>query len=390
MKKQLLLQLAAVKRWLKRVAPPIFTLLKAFNQRREQLWTSPLGYVWRNSHLGHAFSVAAFRLTQGRLTSASTSHLMFDGSLRLHKYRQASWIADMARRRWPNAIDVVSMQCTLALKAGELSKAFVLLQRCLSASDYRAVDRVLFRTGSRPRDLHQSEEVFRWLSHRGDLDFNRRSYALVAEAYLMLRLKKLARVQELIEALEGMAEHLRSSEETTCCPQSNRQNLGKLYVSISSAQYHLALLQEDMPLLARCWQRLADFSRAIDRDQINADALFRMSSNLGRGLALGFMLDPRQYGKVRSDALTLLNAWTTASAAGLTPSRRVRGRTPQENHLLFLEALRDSCEELHQAGGSVTPQACRHWARLLNHSSERSLTDAIASLVQRQLIEPEP
>ena len=123
---------------------------------------------------------------------------------------------------------------------------------------------------------------------------------------------------------------------------------------------------------------------------MNADALFRMSSNLGRGLALGFLLDPRQYGTVRSDALTLLNAWTSANAAGLAPRRRVRGRTPQENHLLFLETLQNRCVELHQAGASVAPEACRHWARLLNHSSEGRLTDTIAALVQRQLNEPEP
>ena len=314
---------------------------------------------------------------------------MFDASLRLHQYQQVSLIAETARRRWPDAIDVVSMQCTLAFKAGALPEAFVLLDRCLSASDYRAVDRVLFRTGSRPGDLHQSDEVFRSLSERADLDLTRRSYALVAEAYLILRLRNAARAQELIAALEEIAEKLRSDEATTCCPQSNRQNLGNLYVSINSALYHLALLQGDMPLLARCWQRLAEFSRAIDRDRMNADALFRMSSNLGRGLALGFLLDSRQYGTVRSDALILLNAWTTANAAGLAPRRRVRGRTPQENHLLFLQELQNSCEELHQAGGSVTPQACRHWARLLNHSSEGSLTDTIAALVQRQVNEPE-
>ena len=390
MKEQLSLQLAAVKRWLKRVAPPIFALLKALNQRRERLWTSPFAYVWRNSHLGHDFAVALFRLTQGRLTSASTSYLMFDGSLRLHEYQQASCIADVARRRWPHAIDVVAMQCTLALRAGALPEALALLERCLSASDYRAVDRVLFRTGSRPRDLYQSDEVFRSLSQRADLDLTRRSYALVAEAYLILRLQNAVRAQELIEALEGTAEKLRCDEATTCCPQSNRQNLGKLYVSINSALYHLALLRGDMLLLVRCWQRLADFSQAIDREQINADALFRMSSNLGRGLALGFLLDPHQYGKARSDVLTLLNAWVTANATGFVPRRHVKGRTPQENHLLFLEALRDNCEELHQAGGSVTPQVCRHWARLLNHSSERSLTDTIATLVQRQLTDSEP
>ena len=340
--------------------------------------------------LRHALRVLVFRFTGGRLTSASKSYRLFEGSLRLHQYQQASLIADTARRRWADAIDVVSMQCTLAFKAGALPEAFALLERCLFAPDYRAVDRVLFRTGSRPRDLYQSDEVFRSLSQRADLDFTRRSYALVAEAYLILRLKNAARAEELVAALEDRAEKLRSNPATTRCSQSNRQNLGKLYVSIGSALYHLALIQGDMALLARCWQRFADFSQAIDREHMNADALFRMSSNLGRGLALGLLLDPRHHGGARVDALALLSAWVSANAAGLVTRRHVKGRTPQENHLLFLEALRDSCEELHQAGGSVTPQACRHWARLLNHSSERSLTDTIATLVQRQLTEPGP
>ena len=340
--------------------------------------------------LQHALRVFVFRFTGGRLTSALKSYRLFEASLRLHQYQQASLIADTARRRWPEATDVVSMQCTLAFKAGALPEAFALLDRCLSASDHRSVDRVLFRTGSRPRDLHQTDEVFRSLSQRADLDFTRCSYALVAEAYLILRLKNAARAEELVTALEDRAEKLHSDEATTRCPQSNRRNLGKLYVSINSALYHLALLQGDMPLLARCWQRLAVFSQTIDREQMNADALFRMSSNLGRGLALGFLLDPRQYGRARIDALALLSTWVTANAAGLAPRRHVKGRTPQENHVLFLEALRDSCKELHQNDASVTPQACRHWARLLNHSSERSLTDTIAGLVQRQLNEPEP
>ena len=340
--------------------------------------------------LRHALRVFIFRFTRGMLTSAPKGYRLFEASLRLHQYQQASLIAETARRRWPDAIDVVSMQCTLAFKAGSLPEAFALLDRCLSVSDYRAVDRVLFRTGSRPRDLHQSDEVFRSLSQRADLDLSRCSYALVAEAYLILRLRNVARAHELVVALEGMAEKLCSDGTTTCCPQSNRQNLGKLYVSIGSALYHLALFQGDMPLLVRCWQRLVDFSQAIDREQMNADALFRMSSNLGRGLALGFLLDPRQHGSARADVLTLLNDWVAANAAGLIPRRHIKGRTPQENHLLFLEALRDSCEELHQAGGSVNPQACRHWARMLNHSSERSLTDTIATLVQRQLTEPGP
>ena len=338
--------------------------------------------------LRHGLRVLIFRLTRGMLASASKSYRLFEASLRFHQYQQAALIAETARRRWPDAIDVVSMQCTLAFKAGALPEAFVLLDRCLSASDYRAVDRVLFRTGSRPRDLRQSDEVFHSLSQRVDLDLTRRSYALVAEAYLILRLQNAMRAQELIGALEDMAEKLRCADATTCCQHSNRQNLGKLYVSIGSALYHLALFRGDMPLLARCWRRFADFSQAIDREQMNADALFRMSSNLGRGLALGFLLDPRQYGSARADVLTLLNDWVAANAAGLVPRRHIKGRTPQENHLLFLEALRDSCEELHQVGGSVTPQACRHWARLLNHSSERSLTDTIATLVQRQLTEP--
>lgn len=177
--------------------------------------------------LRHALRVFIFRFTRGILTSAPKGYRLFEASLRLHQYQQASLIAETARRRWPDAIDVVSMQCMLAFKAGSLPEAFALL-------------------------------------------------------------------------------------------------------------------------------------------------------------------DPRQYGSARVEVLTLLNDWVAANATGLVPRRHIKGRTPQENHLLFLEALRDSCKELHQAGGSVNPQACRHWARLLNHSSERSLTDTIATLVQRQLTDPGP
>ena len=336
-------------------------------------------------HLLQICRIVFFRLTRGFFASSREAYRLFEASLRLHKYQQASWISDVARQRWPYEIDVISMQATLAFKAGMLSDAFDLLEQCLSASDYRAVDRVLFRTGSRPRDLHQADEVFRFLSRRSDLDFTRRSYALVADAYLMLRLKNSEQAHELIEALEEVAETLRSRNSTRCCQQSNRRNLGKLYVSIGSALYHLACLQGDMNLLFRCWERFAEFSRVIDKNQMNADAFFRMSSNLGRGLALGFLLDPRQHGQARSESLALLKAWTSVNAAGFGSQRPVHGKTPQENHLLFLEALQDSCAELHRSGDSANLQSCRHWARLINHSSERSLTDTIAVMVQRTL-----
>ena len=124
--------------------------------------------------LRHALRVFIFRLTRGMLTSASKSYRLFEASLRFHQYQQASLIAETARRRWPDAIDVVSMQCTLAFKAGALPEAFALLERCLFAADFRAVDRVLFCTGSRPRDLRQSDEVFRSLSQRTYLDLAQR------------------------------------------------------------------------------------------------------------------------------------------------------------------------------------------------------------------------
>ena len=106
--------------------------------------------------LRHALRVLIFRLTRGMLTSASNSYRLFEASLRFHQYQQASLIAETAWCRWPEVIDVVSMQCTMAFKAGALPEAFALLEHCLFVADYRAVDRVLFRTGSRPRDLCQS------------------------------------------------------------------------------------------------------------------------------------------------------------------------------------------------------------------------------------------
>ena len=233
-------------------------------------------------HLLQTCRIVFFRLTRGFFASSREAYRLFEASLRLHKYQQASWISDLARQRWPYGIDVVSMQATLAFKAGLLSDAFDWLEQCLSASDYRAVDRVLFRTGSRPPDLHQADEVFRFLSRRSDLDFTRRSYALVADAYLMLRLKNSEQAHELIEALEEVAETLRSRKSTRCCQQPNRRNLGKLYVSIGSALYHLACLQGDMNLLFRCWDRFAEFSRVIDKNQMNADAFSYVQQSWSR------------------------------------------------------------------------------------------------------------
>ena len=131
-------ELAVFKIRLKRVAPLIFSLLQTLNQWRNYFWTSPLLYVWRNSHLGHALGVSLFRLTQGRLTSASASYRIFDSSLRLHNYQQAFWIADMARCRYPDAIDIVAMQCTLALSSGAMPDALALLERCLLAKRQRS------------------------------------------------------------------------------------------------------------------------------------------------------------------------------------------------------------------------------------------------------------
>ena len=47
--------------------------------------------------LRHALRVLIFRLTRGMLTSASKSYRLFEASLRLHQYKQASLIAETAR-----------------------------------------------------------------------------------------------------------------------------------------------------------------------------------------------------------------------------------------------------------------------------------------------------
>ena len=83
--------------------------------------------------LRHALRVLIFRTIRGMLTTASNSYRLFEASLRFHQYQQASLIAETARRRWPDAIDVVSMQCTLAFKAGAIPEAFALLKHCLFA-----------------------------------------------------------------------------------------------------------------------------------------------------------------------------------------------------------------------------------------------------------------
>ena len=96
----------------------------------------------------------ACRMSAGWFCPRSDFYRLFEASLKLHLYLRASVLANLAARRRPGDADVQSMQCTLAFRSGQLDQAFSLLVPRLQDGDYRAVERLLFRTGSRPQDVH--------------------------------------------------------------------------------------------------------------------------------------------------------------------------------------------------------------------------------------------
>ena len=85
---------------------------------------------------------------QGRFHSSLSAYRLFEIALRLHNYSRAERICTLSSQRFGHISDVLTMLCILSFKAGNLDSGFVQLAECLRSSDFRAVERLLFLTGS--------------------------------------------------------------------------------------------------------------------------------------------------------------------------------------------------------------------------------------------------
>lgn len=338
----------------------------------------------KSQRLRYEVQFWACRLSLGWCCRQRWFYRLFETSLRLHCYPRATVLAGLAARRCPDSADVQSMQCTLAFRSGDLDQAFALLSQRLRVGDYRAVERLLFRTGSRPQDERDRLQVLAQLSQLPELLQSHRCYALIAQSYLVLKLADCSMAVSLLQGLRPLVLELAADPEVFGCTESNRRNRAKLLISLCTTSYHLALLVGDDSELAWVWSEVMAVSSRLRYSQLNADACLRMSSNLSRCLALGALMhDARASG---SDPLMRsLAAVKTVEAAVrrycLTPSGEGVSKT-QENHLALMVQLQKNLLKLSSEVPSERESGMRRLSQLLNHSSARDLNGVIAHRLQ--------
>jgi hypothetical protein len=276
------------------------------------------------------------------------------------------------------------MRCTLALRDGDLDSGLTLLQHRLDQSDLRAVERFLFRTGSRPRDFSQCMRVFARIICSDQVAYTHRCYALIAGSYLVLRHADLKMASELEVRIKEAIHCLREHPDLYGCPQGNRFNITKLYISLLTANYHLCLLLSDFSGVAIVWRQAIDFSTQINPVRLNADAGLRMTSNLCRCLALGAMVErDSDHDLCLPRPVDALNLQYIRLQASLPDSKERDRSSPQENHLGLLLALQQSCQDLHSVDPMVRERSRFAFGRLINHASNSSLTATIVNRLEQ-------
>ena len=327
-------------------------------------------------------------MTRGWLQPPGEAYRLFENSLRRHRYGRASRIAAIAFARHPESSDVEAMHCTLALRSGDLARGMLLLEQRLLAGDRRAVERVLFRTGSRPADLLQSFTVMETIALHGRVLASHRSYARIAQSYIALKLRDLGRARSVLVEL-----HKLSCEQATlpglgACPQPNRQNQAKLMVSLCTASYHLAVMLGDDRELERAWQQVIELESNLDFDRLNPDAALRMSSNLSRCLAVGWLLEStaevsasQRQGLILQLLSTVQQAMTDACERTSAASRR----RIQENHWALMRTLQEDLLQFSRDRSPASEGVCRRLAARLNHSSSQEMTELFERRLQAVL-----
>ena len=327
-------------------------------------------------------------LTRGWLQPPGEAYRLFENSLRRHRYGRASRIASIAFDRHPQSSDVEAMQCTLALRSGDLDRGMQLLEHRLLAGDRRAVERLLFRTGSRPADPLQCLTVLETIACHRHVLASHRCYARIAQSYIALKLRDQGKARSVLVALSKLSCEQATLPGLGACPQPNRQNQAKVMVSLCTATSHLAVMLGDDRVLERAWQQVVDLESTLDFDRLNPDAALRMSSNLCRCLALGWLLESTEAvsaSQRQGLILQLLSSVQQAVADACQQGASASRRRTQENHWALMRTLQENLQQLNRDDTSVREGACRRLAAQLNHSSSQELTELIERRLQAAL-----
>ena len=337
----------------------------------------------KTKRLRYELQLWACRLSSGWLTRQAQFYRLFETSLRLHCYGRATEVMRIAARRYPDTADVQSMQCTLAFRAGDLDQGFNLMALRLQVADYRAVERLLFRTGSRPQDGRDRLTALAQLSQLPNLLQIHRCYALIAQSYLVLKLEEREIAVSLLAEMSPLILKLAADSDVYSCTESNRRNRAKLLISLCTGSYHLALLVDDESSLIWVWSVMMEVTSKLSYARLNADACLRMSSNLSRCLAVGTLIPSHKIpdawertqislqnveAEVRAHCVTLLGDGVTKT---------------QENHLALMSELQKAVKRLKSTESIERSTGIRRLSQLLNHSSSRDLNARIAMRLEQ-------
>jgi hypothetical protein len=322
------------------------------------------------------------RLSSGWLIRRELFYSLFETSLRLHNYRRATQVMRIATRRCPGTADVQSMQCTLAFRAGDLDQGFALMALRLQATDYRAVERLLFRTGSRPQDQHDRLKVLAQLSELPSLLQSHRCYALIAQSYLVLKLGERDMAASLLVVLRPLILDLAADPDVYGCQEPNRRNRAKLLISLCTCSYHLALLVDDEATLIWLWSQVMEVASKLRYAQLNPDACLRMSSNLSRCLAVGTLISSNQVPDAFERTQAVLKRVELEVCTNCVTSSGEGVSKTQENHLALMTQLQRAASMLTSREALERAAGIRRLSQLLNHSSARDLNGRIASQLE--------
>ena len=314
---------------------------------------------------------------QGRFHSSLSAYRLFEIALRRHNYSRAERICTLSSQRFGQVPDVLTMLCILSFKGGDLDGGFVRLAECLRSSDFRAVERLLFRTGSRPHDLSKRFLLLDRIAENQNVLFSHRCYARIAQGYQVVKMQDLALAQKLEASLRFFIHELEGDPSVACCLEPNRRNRGKMIVSLCTVSYHISLLLNDDGFLKYSWDAAMNFFHNIDFLRSNPDACLRMSSNLSRCLAIGSLLSASPQGNSLSKILCALADLELLLVQHCLPSQANRRYTTQENHLSFIRDLQAELRVVLAGNHSELESSLARLAQLLNHSSSKSMTPLI-------------
>ena len=329
-------------------------------------------------------SFLLFWISGGRFHGVQSAYRLFENSLRQHRYGRADLIMRLAARRHPQSSDLESMQCTLAFKNGDIEGGFSRLSRRLAEGDFRAVERLLFRTGSRPASSASRLEVFDRIADHPQVLASHRCYARIAQTYLVLRLEDQQRAADLLPALRDLALELTADPALGRCLEPNRRNQAKMFVSLCTATYHLGLLLDDDAPLLWAWELMLNVLPRFAFDKMNADAALRMSSNLCRCLACGVLLSDSLAIQAPERSAQALHQVKHEVLSHCCSGERNGKQKTQENHIALIDNLSAAIDSLQTSEGQLTPKAMRQLARLLNHASSSALVLSIEKRLATQ------